>query len=571
MAFTAKVDATEVVAGGQIQVEFELKNADAKRFEPPTFSPLKVLQGPMTTTGMSIINGTVTKKQGWVYVLRVPATTGTYTLGAATAFVGRQSLRSQPLQIRVVNAGANHSQPQLGQQAAGNEVFVTAEPSTRTPYAGQQVTVQYCLYTRLPVEGFDLVEVPTYKGFFSQDKRRFDTRVTTVSVGGKDYATRILHEVALFPQQTGELTLEPVGFRLGIEQAGIGGLFGAPPVTMRTQPVTLKVKPLPEPVPADFSGGVGQYVWEVQADRTQFSTDEALVLRIAWRGNGDGRRFTLPKPAMPDGLEIYDPTVTAEEEYENGVHYVHSKNQEYTVLAKQSGSYTLNPALTVFDPDSNRYVTLHAAQPIYLTVTPGTHTNAVAPLDRPDDDHTVGSWWLFVQENWWWMLLIPSILALLWVLLRPKSTTPPTEEATPAPVSMPPPAPKVAPPAAIPVPLPPVPDATEELLSLAVQPDARPFYQALARHLQQSLSARAGLTSAQWSKGEVQRVLTEKGATEDMLTEVGNLLDACEAAIYGGIVAPVDERPQLVTRTNAVLQTPLSGIAGGVDDAKHGA
>ena len=96
---------------------------------------------------------------------------------------------------------------------------------------------------------------------------------------------------------------------------------------------TISVKPLPEAgKPIDFSGAVGRFNFVVKPTKTQLKSGESLDLKVAVSGTGNLKLFTLPKPVVPNSIEMYDP--------------VHSE-QVQTPLSGMNGSisdnYTLIP------------------------------------------------------------------------------------------------------------------------------------------------------------------------------------------------------------------------------------
>ena len=133
-------------------------------------------------------------------------------------FIGK-TLNTKTLTIQVIA-------PRTGKGATsvppGNDdqIFITGELDRETAYPGQQVTWRIRLYTQLSVEGADLIELPDFNGFYSKEKRRFDTRVQYQTEGGKKYAVKTLHEEALFPQEPKELTIGAAKVRAAVESEG---------------------------------------------------------------------------------------------------------------------------------------------------------------------------------------------------------------------------------------------------------------------------------------------------------------------------------------------------------------
>jgi hypothetical protein len=381
IVFEAEGPTKEIVEGSRFEVAFTLKNSTAQRFIPPDFKGFRVRSGPAELRSAGFVNGKSYSHQVWTYELEA-GTPGTYTIGVAIAQTSNQTLRTQPLVIRVGKAKPGKAKaPAPG---SDERIFLSGELDRETVWVGQQVCYQVKLYTQVGVSDYDILDLPQFEGFFSRERRRFDTRVQYQTVRGKKYAVRILYEMALFPQQPGTLAVGSARVRVGVETpgGGIRALLGSAPVVLQTQPMTLTVNPLPDPAPNNFSGGVGAYTWQVSADKNALTTDDALTLTVSIEGNGDSRRFSNPRFDLPDGLEGFEPKAREQEDYETGEQFVHASVLEYVILPKKPGEYTFLPELVVFDPDSNQYRKLQATQPVEVTVTPGpTYGKIAPPLD----------------------------------------------------------------------------------------------------------------------------------------------------------------------------------------------
>ena len=111
-----------------------------------------------------------------------------------------------------------------------------------------------------------------------------------------------------------------VGFDVAVVAGGsadplTGLTFGAEirRVPLRTEAITLLVKPLPPNAPASFSGGVGIFNMNSVINRTEVTTDDALTLRLTLTGDGDMKRVRPPQLNLGEAFEVYDPKVIAEE------------------------------------------------------------------------------------------------------------------------------------------------------------------------------------------------------------------------------------------------------------------
>ncbi len=547
--FQANVRSNEVVQGTIFEVGFKLDNEGGRRMVAPRFKGFKVVGGPNIVSGISMINGKVTANQRWVYELEA-IKTGVFQIGSATISLNGKQLTTQPLQITVIPATSPKG---LSAASSGSDdrLFITSEFDKNEVYLGEQVTWRIKVYTQLNIESADIIALPDFKGFYGRDKRRFDTKVQYQTLKGKKYAVKMLHEEALFPQETGDLVLEKAKIRIGVEQGGtFGQLMGPKPVVLETVPTTLKVNALPVPVPEGFTGAVGKYDWDVAVDSLQVTTDGAITIIVVFKGNGDSRRFTPPKLNLGAGLEVFEPKVKEEEEYESVDEILHNKTMEYIVLPKEPGDYPLCPVFVFFDPDSNRYRTLAMTQPDTLRVTAGKNyqppvaAQEDVPIPNSElDQSTTG----FFATPWLWLLVaIPflGLFAFLWYKKqRPALSYSGTGnrqtsmQAAYKPQSVPTEKPRKPESLKTVAVSQPFSDNTQTLVAtrrLLNDGVPRPFYEALFKVLQNTLAHRLGIAPAQMTQEHVRRRLSDQGASAATIQQVLALWQTCEQALYAG-------------------------------------
>lgn len=533
VVFEAKTESTEFAQGSLFELTFELKNTEGNRFSPPSFKGFRVMGGPSEMRGMSIINGKSSTQQSWTYQLEA-SQVGTFVIPPASVVVKGNVLQTKPLTIRVLPARQNSGQRLNAPPPGSNgELFIAAELDRNTAYPGQQVTWQIKLYTLVSIEGADLIGLPDFKGFFAKEKRRFDTRVQYATIRGKKYAVKVIHEQALFPQETGELEIGIARVRAGVDQSGAFGAFIGPrPVLLQTEPLTLTVKPLPEPVPALFCGGVGKYEWEIHVDKDSLSTDDALTITASIRGDGDARRFSAPKLDLPADLEGFEPKVKEEEEYENGEALVLTKVLEYVILPKKPGDYTFTPTLSFFDPDSNGYRNFSSAVPVTIHVTAGKNyasqqsiadslaNQAPIAADKPNVWQQISGW-----KRALFFAGIFALLALIaFILFRKKHQHPSGQTEKPSVFSAPPMPSK---------------SARAHLADagrLLHGADARAFYDALFKSLQGFLITKLGIPLAQLTPEAVRTRLRSRNVSATKIQQLIAVWENCEQAIFSGQV-----------------------------------
>ncbi|MBL7828572.1 MAG: protein BatD [Saprospiraceae bacterium] len=529
--FKAEVDSRSLTPGRPFEVSFILEGAEGRQFTPPVFRDFKPSGGVSESRGFSIVNGRTSVKQIWSYTLE-PLSTGTFSIGPATVMVNGKQLSTKPITLSVQE---NTQTFKGGGIPNGKleEVFITGELNRTKAYPGQQVIWRLMLYTKVAIEGADLISLPDFEGFYSKERKRFDTRVQYQTIRGAKYAVKTLHEECIFPQQTGEITIKAAQIRVGIEQPGTQGfLFGPKPVTLNTAPVVLTVEDLPQPVPAGFSGGVGTFTWEVSADTSVLTTDDALTITVALTGNGDARRFGPPKFEAPAGCEIFQPRILEEETYENMEQLMFSKKLEYVLLPKDPGNYAFTPSMTFFDPDSNKYRTLSAAA-IQIQVsagknyTPNPIDTTTVPLQITTSTGLLQKAARWLLNPWLWGgvgLTLMFAGLLVWLKRRPKKEKIIAHE----PIHMPK-APGI--------------DSLlqiEKIASLEHQTNTPGFYLELLKGIQIYLATKLNLSTAELNHEVVTQKLVAKGVTPIRTQALLSVWQKCEMAVYAGQIGQFD-------------------------------
>ncbi|MGI9159086.1 MAG: BatD family protein [Saprospiraceae bacterium] len=513
--FVARAEPAEIPEGRRFEVLFTLENAGGEIFQAPDFRPFRIVSGPEMLPDLGILRGKTYKTQSWRYILEA-GKPGTFSIAAARVRAQGELLHTQPLQVRVTPArsGARNGAPPDRDDA----LFIQGEFQSQEAFVGQQMNYRIVLYTRLTVSNPELLSVPQTEKAYTHELRRFDARTRYERISGKEYAIRTLYEMAVFPTEAGRLEIGPVQMRVGVETPGAAGaLFGPKPVILQTQAATISVNSLPAPVPPDFCGAVGQYNWKIQLDRAQITREDAVTLSVTLQGNGDSRRISAPVLQVPEGLEVFEPTVPSEEEFENGEALLHTRTYAYLLLPQREGTFDIQPKLQYFDPDSNRYVLKTWEKPIQITVTPSQSPSGARREDTAAEDGVsdpAGDCWKTFGIG---LFLIVASGAGLWLFFRSRTRRLATAAAGNAALPR-----KSAQ------------DEFADLRSLAQRGAAAEFYDRLYRFLPAQLGERFGLPPAQWSETALSAQMRVRGYGTTETEDVRHILQACEHALFAG-------------------------------------
>jgi hypothetical protein len=355
--FQTIVDLNQVSTDGYFELTYTLLNGEGENFQPPRFgSNLVVIAGPSRGVSTTIVNGKMSSEMSFTYTLQ-PIKPGKYSIPGASILVNGAQLRSNSVVVEAI------APSQQKNKSGKQDIFVKAILSSREAYIGQQIRLDYKLYTRVNVENFNVVKESDYAGFYAEDIIQPDLQVREESMGGVRYITRVLKTMALYPQQAGKLTIDPIVMQLGVVEGdpNAGSIFfgnETKRVPAQTEAITLVVKPLPANAPASFTGAVGNFTLGSTLNRTDVTTDDALSVTLVLTGDGDMKRVQAPKIIVPESFEVYEPTVKSEETEESQNLRVARKIFEYLVLPKKAGVFDIRPEFTYFDSNKKQYITI---------------------------------------------------------------------------------------------------------------------------------------------------------------------------------------------------------------------
>jgi hypothetical protein len=408
---TLTVDAPEAAAAGErFRVIYTINSTDGQ-FTPPKFDPSFAVQGPQQSTSRNVqwVNGDVRSVATTTLIYYITVSSpGTYTIPAAQFETKKVIVSSAERQIVITPAGQSPvaGQPQTQGQSraaadvpsAGSEVTLRLLFSDREVYAGEPVTVTLKLYTRINLSGLQELKYPDFKGFLREDIETPPLRnLESEVIDGVRYGSGVVQRMVLYPQISGEIRIDPVEMTVLVQERASARdpFFDDPffdsffssvstvPRRVATQPVTVKVLPLPAPRPSDFHGAVGSFALESSLSSSEAQLNEAVTLKVVLKGSGSLNLAGEPVINFPQGIEKYDPKITVTRSGTSSG----SKTFEYLLIPRNPGKFEIPPvSYTVFDPGQGKYLTLRSdGYTINVTGTPGSKEGS-GPVYIPGED-----------------------------------------------------------------------------------------------------------------------------------------------------------------------------------------
>ena len=566
-----KASAPSVVAvGEQFKLEYTL-NKEGDNLKVPTLEGFDLLMGPSVGQSFysSNINGKMTQNVTFSYTYILEGTKkGTFQIPGATVIIDGKEYTSNALKIEVVEGSRNSNgnqaatnrpvQPDANATVNDNNLFVKVEVSRRSLYMGESLMATIKVYTKVDLVNLGRTKFPDFNGFLAEEVPT-PQRIELVreAVDGQIYNVGTIRKVLLYPQHTGEITIEPFELECIVRQRLANGgrsffdeFFGNYKdvrAMRRSKPVTMQVKELPQlGKPAGFGGTVGNVTMATSLSADTVNANDAITYKVTFRGTGNLKLLKAPTINFPLDFEVYDPKESRDLNItENGT--TGSVSFEYLIIPRYSGDYKI-PAIrfSYFDSQSNTYKTIAGAE-YNIHVRKGADKGQVETSAgnqvksfKKEDVRKVGEDIRYLKTEglnlkaagvrffgttlYWLALLIPFVLFVVGAVLnrrRIKANADIVRVKNKAANKMARKRLKVA-------------------ASAMKNHNAEQFYDEVLKALWGYMSYKLNIDRAELNRDNISEILQSKGVEEDRIKEFIAVLDTCEYARY----APVSNSDQ---------------------------
>lgn len=555
----------QVIMGNPFQLTYSV-NQRAKDLRAPEFVDFDYIAGPYTSqsSSTSFVNGKRTSSFTLTYTYTlIPNKEGTFTLPPATIKVDGEQYTSNGVRITVLppdqpsnvstasqQSNANASiQPREATNANAENIFMRTLVSKTKVHEQEVILLTYKLY----FAGVDVAQftnntrLPEFKGFLKQELEIGEIQTELEHYNGRNYQTAVIYRTLLFPQRSGDIVIDPAQFEAVLRvqnRAQVRSIFDdffnsyttvAKPLTAPS--VTIHVSELPAGKPSGFSGGVGQFTINSRISNTDLQANEAVTLTLTIQGTGNMKLLKTPAVDWPEGFEVYDPKVTNNfKNYLSGVSG--TKTIEYLAIPRAGGTYTI-PAVqfAYYDTQADTYKTLSTPEYTLNIARSANEESSAAVVNnfvQKENIQQFGSDIRYIYTNdqprfiqqassitfgslaFWAWYGAPSLLAAILFFLFRKQIK---ENADITRVRYKK-ANKVAQRRL---------KAAEKLLK---ENQKEAFYEEIERAAWTYLSDRLSIPTAQLNKENIAQILSNKGVSQTVISELHRVLTTAEFARY---------------------------------------
>ena len=338
-----------------------------------------------TSTSIQMVNGRTSVAVTYQYRFQA-LTEGTFEIGAVTVTAEGRTVATEPVSLTVSVApppsggGAESGDP--GAAISPEDLFVETRVSRTSAFENEPITVEYRIFTRVPVQSYSITSLPQTTGFWSEElEQPAAPQAERVVRDGSEYLTATVRRMVLFPTGPGSRTLDPLSVEAQVRVRDRGlfdpfsDIFGRSslfdqrlPVVVASQPISIEVLPLPASGrPGSFAGHVGTLEVSASVDRAQVETNEAVTLTVEYSGTGNLRTLSPPDIEFPAEFEAFPPEAS-DRISEGGGSLQGTRSFAYVLIPRVPGELTIPEVeASYFDPVSQRYGSTRS-QPLGITV-----------------------------------------------------------------------------------------------------------------------------------------------------------------------------------------------------------
>ena len=429
--------------GDTFWISVKLTDIDSKLSQPSNVPGAKLVYFSQTgrSSQSTIVNGNFSHTTSVTYTMTLKAEKeGNFKFGPLTV----DGIKSNTVSYSIGKKDTSLSQPggqssssqddQNGPKFIGkgdDKLFLRANVSKTSAFEQEALVYTIKLYSSYAgVKFAGATSAPTFDGFVIEESKINTIQMDYETYNGKTYATAEIARYIIFPQTTGDLKVLGNTYTISVNSQEYykdpdwGHLTINRPVNLNVKPndLIVKVKPLPSPRPANFSGGVGEFEIKSELQNSKLKTNHAASIVYSISGSGNLKYLKLPdlNNIFPSQLEVYSPSVK-ENISVNSNNTVGDISFDYSFMPLEEGEYAIpSVELVYFNPSTGKYETKQA-KGYNVEVTKGEVSSKSQKKDRlvyntklEDVGVNKSSTKLIVDSlSYWLWYIVPIILLII--------------------------------------------------------------------------------------------------------------------------------------------------------------
>lgn len=236
------------------------------------------------------------------------------------------------------------------------DFFIDVEVSNMFPYYSEQFVANWYLYTNGRVTDIDTLKYPALQGFW-KDEISLATSLAAENVqkNGRNFTRYLLASYALTPIVKDQAIIDPYEVKSQL----IGNIFsfGAKELIRVSDEAIIRIKPLPEVQPEDFTGAVGNFSASSYIKDSTFKVGQPFEFFVRVFGQGQLKFMELPDLGLnEDEISVYD--TSEESQFKPPLNSV--KIYKILLVPQKKGVLTLPELhMSFFDPGKSKFYSVN--------------------------------------------------------------------------------------------------------------------------------------------------------------------------------------------------------------------
>lgn len=329
-----------------------------------------------------IINGVFSQSVEFVYFL-TPTKTGALNIPGFSYQHEGKEYKTEPFTIVVVKGSLGPSQPPRQRRSIFDDDFFApfrrerARPqeidiklrtvvSKRNVVKGEQIIYKILIYSRNTIESVNMISNQSFSGFWQEWYPVPQTiHSSDGTLDGKNYKVFEVRKAALFPTETGTVTIPSIKFELLLREDTFSIFSDARKIYRSTPETKINVSELPP----DAEGlPVGHFNFEVITNKKEIDINDILTLKIKINGRGNIKTLNVPTFESGSYFKVYPAKISRNSNYDEN-YLSGTAVAEILVTFKETGVISF-PSLELkyYNPDRGEVVSKNS-KPLIIKVT----------------------------------------------------------------------------------------------------------------------------------------------------------------------------------------------------------
>ncbi len=383
VSVTAGLSQNQVTLGEQVQLSLQVRGTTRPPQVPEITVPGLDIQnaGASQSTQIDGNTGQIQMSVNYGFLINAQQA-GEFDIPAIELNIDNQIYKTQPLHLKVLDAGAPGSAP-----PDQFSPIIKIETSKNEFYESEVVQLTVTLLLHRSTNLQEQPNINVTKDNFAMKRLQGSRDQRLQNINGVQYQA-IIFVTSVNAIKSGDLVLGPADAKLNMlvpDGTGRRDPFGmmngkAKNYKIVSNVLNLKVKPLPEAgKPANFSGAVGKFTTQIQAQPNKVMEGDPIAATLYINGVGNFESLDAPSMTPTDGWRQY-PAKLVQENRNVGLE---QGQVVYSQVLIPDKVQTQLPAffLTFFNPETATYETARTdALPLQVVPNPAkaNATNATA-------------------------------------------------------------------------------------------------------------------------------------------------------------------------------------------------